>query len=266
MSASSSNKIGHHFKHIAAKVVKPKEKKPVNYRMILALPAWVTLAYLISNLLVAGGFLVLDWFNISLSDHLRPAVMQTGIATVVYVLTIAIAIVGPYYALKSRTGLTTLGMTRLPSWTDIGLAPATFAIYALVSGTVLALLVSWFPGLPLDQTQDVGFQALGSQMDNMLAFVTLVILAPIAEEVLFRGYLYGKLKGYASGVIAALVTSLLFALAHFQLNVAIDVFILSLMLCGLRSLTGSIWAGVLLHMLKNMVAYYILFVSPLLGG
>ena len=266
MSAKSSNNVSHHFKHIAAKVVQPKEKKPINYRMILALPAWVTLAYLISNLLVAGGFLVLDWLNVSLSDYLRPAVMQTGIATVVYLLTIAIVIAGPYYIIKSRTDWTTLGLTRLPSWTDIGLAPAAFAVYALISGVVLALMVSWFPALPLNQTQDVGFQALGSQLDNMLAFVTLVVLAPIAEEVLFRGYLYGKLKGYVSGFIAALVTSLLFAIAHFQLNVAIDVFILSLMLCGLRSLTGSIWAGVLLHMLKNMIAYYILFVSPLLGG
>lgn len=266
MSASSSNKGGHPLKHIVARVAKPNEKKPINYRMALALPAWVTVAYLVSNVLLAGVFLVLGWFDISLSDYLRPAVMQTSIATAVYVLTIAIVIMGPYYVLKSRTDLTTLGLTRLPSWTDIGLAPAAFVIYALISGVLLSVLTSLFPALPLDQTQDVGFQALGSQIDNMLAFVTLVILAPLAEEVLFRGYLYGKLRIYVSGIVAALVTSLLFALAHFQLNVAIDVFILSLVLCGLRSLTGSIWAGVLLHMLKNMIAYYILFVSPLLGG
>lgn len=254
---------------------KPGGKKPINYRMLLALPAWVTLAYLISNLLVVGGVWILSLFDISLDEILRPAIVQTGVATIVYALTIAIVIAGPYYVFKSRTNLVDLGMTRLPSWTDIGLAPVSFFIYALISGYVLAFLTGLFPVLDSEHAQNIGFQALGSQLDNMLAFLTLVVLAPIAEEVLFRGYLYGKLKRYASGLIAAVVTSVLFAIAHMQFNVpieqaqltvAIDVFILSLLLCGLRSLTGSIWAGVLLHMLKNMVAYYILFVSPLLGG
>ena len=96
--------------------------------------------------------------------------------------------------------------------------------------------------------------------------MTLVIVAPIAEEVLFRGYLYGKLKGYVPAIWAALATSLLFGIAHFQWTVGIDVFILSMFLCGLRSLTGSIWAGILVHILKNALAYYILFINPLLGG
>jgi membrane protease YdiL (CAAX protease family) len=78
--------------------------------------------------------------------------------------------------------------------------------------------------------------------------------------------LYGKLKNRVPAVVAAIVTSLLFGLAHFQWNVAIDVFILSLILCALRSLTGSIWAGVLVHVIKNSLAYYLLFVAPLIGG
>jgi membrane protease YdiL (CAAX protease family) len=100
----------------------------------------------------------------------------------------------------------------------------------------------------------------------MLAFVTLVVLAPIAEETLFRGYLYGKLKGHVPAIIAAIATSLLFGVAHMQWNVGIDVFILSLVLCGLRSLTGSIWSGILVHMIKNAIAFYFLFINPILGG
>jgi membrane protease YdiL (CAAX protease family) len=103
-------------------------------------------------------------------------------------------------------------------------------------------------------------------MDNILAFITLVVIAPFAEELLFRGYLYGKLKSNVPTVVAAITTSLLFGLAHQQLNVGIDVFILSLVLCTLRSLTGSIWAGVLVHIIKNALAYYLLFVAPLMGA
>lgn len=185
---------------------------------------------------------------------------------IVYALTIGIVIGVPYLWKHYTVSLQTLGLSRLPSWTDIGLAPLTYVVYVVVLATTLALLTSWLPSFPIDEVQDIGFQTFGSRSDNILAFMVLVVLAPIAEETLFRGYLYGKLKTYVPVVWAAVVTSLLFALVHFQWNVGIDVFILSLFLCGLRSLTGSIWAGVLVHMIKNGVAYYILFVTPLIGG
>jgi membrane protease YdiL (CAAX protease family) len=167
---------------------------------------------------------------------------------------------------KLTTHFKTVGLGRLISWTDIGLAPVTFFVYTLITTVVLATITTTFPGFPSDQVQLTGFNAFGSRTDNMLAFLTLVILAPLAEETLFRGYLYGKLKGYVPAIVAALATSLLFGIAHMQWNVGIDVFILSLFLCGLRSLTGSIWAGVLVHMIKNGIAYYIIFIYPLVGG
>jgi len=166
---------------------------------------------------------------------------------------------------RRKVTFETFGLQRLPTWADIGLSPLAFCIYALLVSIVVAM-VSQIPGYPVDQAQDVGFKAFGSRTDNMLAFITLVILAPIAEEAVFRGYLYGKLKRYAPGIVAAVITSVLFGIVHGQINVAVDVFVLSMILCGLRSLTGSIWAGILVHMIKNAIAYYILFISPLLGG
>jgi membrane protease YdiL (CAAX protease family) len=53
--------------------------------------------------------------------------------------------------------------------------------------------------------------------------------------------------------------SALFGLAHMQWNVAIDVFVLSMVACYLRELTGSIWAGIILHCLKNLIAFIALF-------
>jgi membrane protease YdiL (CAAX protease family) len=47
-------------------------------------------------------------------------------------------------------------------------------------------------------------------------------------------------------------------------NVALDVFILSIVMCGLREMTGSIWAGVVLHMMKNGLAFYLLFINTAL--
>ena len=234
--------------------------------MLALLPIWVLAAYVAANFVVIFFLWFAELFHISLASFTRPAIYQTIIATIVYALTILIVIGVPYLAKRQPTTLQTLGLGRLPSWTDIGLAPLTFIAYTLVSAGLLAIAVAWVPHFPADQVQDVGFKAFGSRSDNILAFMTLVILAPLAEEVLFRGYLYGRLKGYVPAVLAAIATSLLFAVAHGQWNVGLDVFALSLFLCGLRSLTGSIWAGVLVHVIKNALAYYILFINPLLGG
>ncbi len=257
----------HHALHGLLARASRHEKRSYNWRMLVLLPAWVTVTFVASNLIIAGLLLLLSWLHAPADSFLRPAILQTAIATVIYILTITIVIGLPYVVRRKQSvHLSTLGLQRLVSWTDIGLAPVFFMVYTIVVALTLQVVTSLVPAFPADQAQDVGFNAFGSQMDNMLAFITLVVLAPLAEETLFRGYLYGKLKAYVPGVFAALVTSLLFGLAHFQWNVGIDVFVLSLFLCGLRSLTGSIWAGVLVHMIKNGIAYYFIFVSPLVGG
>ncbi len=263
---SSNNNTHHHLGKAATRGVRSKHATKYRWNRLLLLPLWVVVAFLASNLFVGASLVLLDWLHLPLESYVRPAIIQTVLATIIYVLTISIVIGVPYLVKKRKTGLATLGLDRLPTWIDIGLAPAGFIVYSLATTAVLAAAIAWIPGFPVDQVQDIGFKALGSRSDNILAFATLVVLAPLAEETLFRGYLYGKLKGNVPAVWAAIATSLLFALAHFQWNVGLDVFVLSLVLCGLRSLTGSIWAGVLVHMIKNSIAYYILFIYPLVGG
>ena len=60
--------------------------------------------------------------------------------------------------------------------------------------------------------------------------------------------------------LPATLVSALFGVAHGQWNVGLDVFVLSMVACGLREATGSIWAGIVLHMIKNMVAFMATFV------
>lgn len=233
--------------------------------MLLLLPLWVLGAFILSQLIVSYTLVAFDLIGLSLENFVTEAVARTVTALAVYALSIAIVIGVPYAFRQRVTSLRVLGIDRLPSWADIGLAPIAFIGYLLATSVVMAVVVTVFTDFPSDQVQDVGFNVFGTQMDKMLAFATLVVLAPFAEELLFRGYLYGKLKKHVPVVVAAIASSALFGAVHLQWNVAVDVFVLGLILCGLRSLTGSIWAGVLVHMIKNAIAYYLLFVSPLLG-
>lgn len=166
-----------------------------------------------------------------------------------------------------------LGLTGLPTWTDIGLAVAGFIVYLVLAAAFIAVF-TWlnergiFPWFDANEAQDVGFSTYSVGMDRLVAFITLVVVAPIAEEIIFRGWLYGKLRAKlsaettekASVVVSTLLVSLLFGLVHMQWNVGVNVFAMSLVLCALREFTGTIHSGILLHMIKNGVAFYLLFV------
>ena len=201
--------------------------------------------------------------GISFGRYGTGPVFETLLATSVYLLAFCIVFGVPYLVKRSRTSLSTLGLSRLISWTDIGLAPLGFIAYAVLSTLVVALASFVLPGFAPDQVQDIGFKALTDRTGYILAFTTLVVIAPIAEETLFRGYLYGKLRGQVPIWAAMIVTSILFGAVHGQWNVALDTFVLSMVMCSLREITGSIWAGILLHMLKNLIAFYLLFISPI---
>ena len=56
-----------------------------------------------------------------------------------------------------------------------------------------------------------------------------------------------------------LIVSILFGVLHGQWNVGVNVFALSLVLCGLREITGTIYAGMIVHILKNALAFYLLY-------
>lgn len=229
--------------------------------MAIVLPGWVFVSFLGANILVGVIIELLQATSLYIPTASDP-VFNTVLAAVVYSFTLAITLGVPWLLKRRMTSKRELGIDRLPDWIDIMLAPAGAIIYLLGAGLLVGIFMKLFPQIDYEQAQDIGFKDLSGYWQYLLAFVTLVVIAPIAEEVLFRGYLYGKLRKHVSLWLAMLLTSVLFGAAHGQWNVAIDTFALSIVLCSLREVTGSIWAGTLLHMLKNGLAFYVLFINP----
>jgi len=231
-------------------------------------PVWLFVSYYAALLLVSGIIWILGVLNTPL-DSINFAVLNSSIAALVYILTLLIIIAVPALARKRfTTGKKVLGLDRLPSWSDIFLAPAGYVIYFLLSALLILFVTRLWPSFNVHQDQITGFNGIVQQYQYYLAFATLVVVAPVAEETLFRGYLYGKLKQYIPVWIAVVVTSAIFGIFHIfgtnplAWNLAVDTFALSVVLCVLRETTGNIWASILLHMLKNGVAFYLLFINP----
>ncbi len=237
-------------------------RRLAGWGVAIALLLWVVLGFGLARWLVVAVAVGLQSAGVPLRG-VDPSVLNAVGAAIAYMLAITIVVGVPWWLKKRPTTLQDLGLGRLPSWTDILLTPAAFIIYLPVSLLLGWAAQSFMPGFEINQVQPTGFSYLGHYYEYVLAFVTLVVIGPLAEETLFRGYLYGKLRHSVPVWAAVLATSLLFAAVHSQWNVALDVFVLSLVLCGLREVTGSIWAGVLLHMAKNGVAFYLLFINPM---
>ncbi len=132
--------------------------------------------------------------------------------------------------------------------------------YLLLSSALIALATMFVSGFDVNQAQDIGIS--GAQPIGMmiLGFLTLVVLTPIFEEILFRGLLSKGLRARLPFSAALLVSSGLFAAAHGQWNIALDTFALGLILGYLTEKSGSIIPAVILHAVKNSVAFVILFV------
>ena len=60
--------------------------------------------------------------------------------------------------------------------------------------------------------------------------------------------------------IAILLVSALFGAVHLQWNVGVNVFSVSVVLCILRELTGTIYSGIIVHMIKNGVAFFLVYI------
>lgn len=235
---------------------------------------WVVAAFAGAQLLILAALTLLAQAGISLPVSLNQTVLQTIVSVVVYALTITIAAGVPWLVFRQKLRLKDVGLAQtLPRWRDIGLAPVMFVGSMIATGIVM-YLASLLPlGIDLDAKQQVGFENLTQRYEMLLAFFTLVVLAPICEELLFRGYLYGRIRQYYSALWTIVLTSLVFGAMHvyagpglpLQWNVMIGTAVLAVFIGILREYTGSIWAGILVHMLKNGVAFFILFVLPIIG-
>jgi membrane protease YdiL (CAAX protease family) len=168
-----------------------------------------------------------------------------------------------FYILKLRKlALSTIGLGRRPVLSDVWRAMGGFVVFYILLIIALTIVGSIDPSLNSEK-QDVGFNNLHTAADSVLAFIALVILPPLGEETLIRGYLYSGLRFFWRFLPSLIVTSLIFGAAHLQFGsgaallwaAAIDTFLLSVVLVYLREKTGVLYAGILVHMLNNMIAF-----------
>ena len=83
--------------------------------------------------------------------------------------------------------------------------------------------------------------------------LSAIIFAPLIEEVIFRGYLYPVIKRFSHPIFSCVITSLLFAVIHSNLEGLMPLFLLAIVLTIFYEISKSIWVPILMHACFNGV-------------
>lgn len=170
-------------------------------------------------------------------------------------------------SLSGRSFLKQIGVQRKPRWSDIAWSMLAYASYfvtfALVAVIALPLLQDV---INVDQQQNLGVSLDSSALNMAVLFVMFVIIPPIIEEVLFRGFMYRVSTKLMPKWLGLILVSIVFGVMHLELFSAespnwiamIDTTILSVFLVILVEKTNSLWPAIYLHATKNLVAYALL--------
>ena len=99
----------------------------------------------------------------------------------------------------------------------------------------------------------------GSPVEMALMICLIVIVAPICEELVYRGFLFRYLNHRLPGGLSILVPSLIFALMHFNIYSFMPLFVLSIALCIVYRASGNLVSSIALHALFNLVNVFMIY-------
>jgi membrane protease YdiL (CAAX protease family) len=218
-----------------------------------AWPAWLSIAGFAAGY---GGTIVLGIiviviagaFGASTSDP--PPGINIG-------LTVGqnLALVGAAYffaLLSGRPAAADFGLRPGPLWRSVRLLVAVWIGFFVLSAIWAA---AW--GLKEQQTLPDELGANGPLLNALAVIVLVTVIAPLGEELFFRGFFFGALRNWRGPVLAALLTGALFGLIHAgssPVGYLVPLAFFGVGLCLLYELTGSLYPAIALHALNNSVA------------
>lgn len=92
------------------------------------------------------------------------------------------------------------------------------------------------------------------KQDLLLEILALCVIGPLAEELVYRGFVYRRLRENSSETKAALWSALLFGLLHFNFVQCVYAFVLGILLAHIVYKTGSLFTAAVAHMAANLVS------------
>ena len=154
------------------------------------------------------------------------------------------------------------------SWADLGLVGRDLfrnlwigvAAWILLLVASIALTAALYE-IGIEQDQEELFSAVKDAplLQFLMVLFAGAILAPIGEEIFFRGFLFTSLLKERGLIVAYAASSLMFAVVHFNLPALLPILVLGAGLAIARQVTRSLVAPIVAHSLNNLFALSVLY-------
>ncbi len=184
-------------------------------------------------------------------------------------------------AFKLSLGMTTIITTVLSSgltiflflklrWTPVSPSWMQTRPWIVLTWSVLLALGSIIPSerlvevLQMEMPEQM-MKMFEEVMKKPIGYVVIGILAPFAEEVVFRGAILRKILGMMDEKrhwVAIAISALVFGLVHLNIPQGIHAFLIGLLLGWMYYRTRSILPGILFHWVNNSVAFIMFHIMP----
>jgi membrane protease YdiL (CAAX protease family) len=238
---------------------------PVDWR------PWMAPVALIGGLVLAAiGGLVVDLPALALGVHLTTSHTPPGLAIAdTFVQDVAFVLAAVFCA---QIGGRTVRAWQFglrpprPGWLKLPGRTLRLSGWVRATGLISALILLFIAFNAIWVTvfepgKEKILQQLGSNESTLLLVLSAgltCVIAPIAEEFLFRGFIFTALSRWRGAIPAALITGVLFGAVHAGSAPALDLVPLAALgfaLCLLYRRTGSLYPGIVTHSLNNSIAF-----------
>lgn len=145
-------------------------------------------------------------------------------------------------------------------WKEVLLGCTVFPIVSTLNNFNSSLMPIPSTSLPVSPWEQ---SLLSNDLVSICFYVAVVsLVAPVWEEMIFRGFLLPSFTRYFRMDVSVLLSSLIFALAHFSMERLIPLTFLGMLMCVVYSRSKNILAPIILHSLWNAFAFVELIVNP----
>jgi membrane protease YdiL (CAAX protease family) len=147
-----------------------------------------------------------------------------------------------------------------PTPATFGLRPFRSSAFGWIFAALVAYLIltSIYTVLVDPPSEQLPNGLENADKDVLVAVGTgmlLIIVAPFAEELFFRGFLYQAFRNSFGVLPGALLSALIFGAIHFEFFKLVQLAILGLILALLFEKTQSLWPPIILHGINNTLAF-----------
>lgn len=173
---------------------------------------------------------------------------------------IALAIV---FASQRVDGFQLIGLVRnglRRAWKSVLVGFFVIATITYLTNLATQLVLKHLDAVPEQNHPMFQIMQSGSSMQIVLAILSAVLVAPVFEEILFRGHFQTLFASLFGNVAAILGTSLLFTILHPWWTMP-AIFVLSVMMGVVRWKTNSTWPSLAIHVMFNLTSTVFFLIS-----